>query len=499
MTDKLKIAIVHYHLRTGGVRRVIDNTLEALKGADIQPAIITGQAFESENSADIWGNTPIGVVSELQYSDNPGPGLDAKIVGKLMETARNLLGAVPDIWHFHNHSLGKNTALPSAVWMLAEKGYPMLLQIHDFAEDGRPELYNSLVENLTGNHDNEIGKPLYPRADHVHYALINSRDTEFVRQAGAGEHNVHLLPNPVSFGNAETADFFDKTINPESDMILYPTRAIRRKNVGEVLLWAALEGDDFQFGLTRGPKNPVHQRVYQQWVALAEEFKLPVEFELGEQPGADFERLIAGANSIITTSVTEGFGLCFLEPFLAGKPLCGRTLPEITRDFESRDIDIAHLYSTLRVPLELIGENKLKTLLKSTMSRYYANYRRDFTPEVLNRTLESFILNGGKTVDFGRLDETLQKVVITAVVNDKSLKKEISPAGLRFSGPQSVIDNRKRVIHEFSIEKYGERLSSLYKIISSSAREDTGTIDSLSSRSLLDSFLAPERFSLLKT
>ena len=38
----------------------------------------------------------------------------------------------------------------------------------------------------------------------------------------------------------------------------------------------------------------------------------------------DFAALLASAHALVTTSVAEGFGLAFLEPWLMGRPLAGR-------------------------------------------------------------------------------------------------------------------------------------------------------------------------------
>ena len=45
--------------------------------------------------------------------------------------------------------------------------------------------------------------------------------------------------------------------------------------------------------------------------------------------------MVAHAKAIVSTSVAEGFGLGFLEPWIFGKGLCGRDIPEITSDFPS--------------------------------------------------------------------------------------------------------------------------------------------------------------------
>lgn len=50
--------------------------------------------------------------------------------------------------HWHNHSLGKNTAAPGVIRSLAHEGWRILLQVHDFAEDNRPENYGWLVSAM---------------------------------------------------------------------------------------------------------------------------------------------------------------------------------------------------------------------------------------------------------------------------------------------------------------------------------------------------------------
>jgi glycosyltransferase involved in cell wall biosynthesis len=52
---------------------------------------------------------------------------------------------------------------------------------------------------------------------------------------------------------------------------------------------------------------------------------------------------------MITTSRREGFGMVFLEPWLFGKPVVGRNLPGVTRDFLDSGLILNHLYSSLPV------------------------------------------------------------------------------------------------------------------------------------------------------
>ncbi|NIO41528.1 MAG: hypothetical protein GTO41_15945, partial [Burkholderiales bacterium] len=149
--------------------------------------------------------------------------------------------------HAHNHSLGKNVLFPKALAVLARDGYSMLLQIHDFAEDFRPDNYGQLASALVDNAFERLPDALYPQALHVHYAVLNCRDREILRHAGVDPARLHWIPNAVAetdtLPNREAARN-ELTVRfgipAEARLLLYPVRGIRRKNLGETLMWSAL-------------------------------------------------------------------------------------------------------------------------------------------------------------------------------------------------------------------------------------------------------------------
>ena len=95
----------------------------------------------------------------------------------------------PDLWHIHNHSLGKNPSLTEAVALLAQSGERILLHPHDFAEDGRPGNYLSL---------SEVYQRAYPTGPNIHYAALNQRDRSFLAHMLEDSPSpVHLLANAV--------------------------------------------------------------------------------------------------------------------------------------------------------------------------------------------------------------------------------------------------------------------------------------------------------------
>ncbi len=463
----MNVAIVHYHARPGGVTRVVERAVESL-GDKAHCLFFTGEAARGETPLQ----KKIRVVPNLGYStDKNFQRLE------LLKRARGAFGGEPDLWHIHNHSLGKNPALTQEVTNLAMAGQKILLQIHDFSEDGRPDNYSNL---------RKLKKRLYPVAPHIHYAALNQRDFGFLKAAGIPDENLHLLPNSVSPLPEVDSSF----INQKSSMLyVYPCRAIRRKNIGELLLWSAAM-PEARFAITLAPKNPEVKPIYDAWVAFAAELELNVEFDAGAK--TPFHEMIAKADALITTSIAEGFGLAFLEPWLAGKPLVGRNLPEITSDFEENGLDLSNLYNRLSIPLTSnvwnIGAEFFQTLGKKMRASTGA-YGREWTPEVFEAAQTRLVQDG--TVDFGILDEEMQRTVIRAVKADPS----IFTAGLGDSS--AMIGNNKRVVEEsYDSAAYGEQLLSIYRALLGAK---PGTIEYADGEALLDAFLAPERFNLLRT
>lgn len=485
----MKVAIVHYHLRTGGVTRVIRNALAALAGRGVECAVLAGEP-PAEPSPE-W--ECVTVLDGLGYETAPISGSAPRFADRLEMAATGALGGAPDLWHIHNHSLGKNRFLPLAVGELARRGRRMLLHVHDFAEDGRPETFLFLLEGVGGGDPGRLAERLYPCAPHVHYGALNGRDHRFLADAGVPPAQLHLLPNAVGLdephGGRARAD------DGGSRLFIYPTRAIRRKNLGEFLLWAALaEGD--RFAVTRAPVNPAARPVYDRWVAFAAENGLPVDFDIAATTDVPFAALLQRATALVTTSVAEGFGLGFLEPWLVGRPLVGRDLPEITEQISSAGVDLSGLYGRLDVPLEWVGGDALRKRVAAAYGAHLAAYGRSPAPDDVGRALAAMCRRD--TVDFGCLDEPFQRQVITILREDRAARDRIRPLrpGAAADPSETVRRNAEVVGREFSLARYGERLVSIYEAVLAC---EPSAPESLSAKTLLDHFLDPARFNLLLT
>jgi len=474
----MKVASVHYHLRPGGVTSVILNTFKA-KPQGVEFLVLTG-----ESSPDF--KYPYRVIPGLQY-EQKRPNLDAnQLLIELKQAAKDYFGSSPDLWHFHNHSLGKNTLIPQVILKLAREKVPLLLHIHDFAEDGRPANYQLMLNTFAQGKPERLAQYLYPKAEHVHYAVLTSRDKSFLHKAGANSNQVHLLANPVEVDF--TLEKRERVLPQElSSFWLYPTRAIRRKNIGEFILLAML-CPDIVLATTRGPENPFFRPIFERWKNFVQTRNLNnVLFELALK--YDFVALLEKAKAIVSTSISEGFGLVFLEPWLKSKPLVGRDLPEITKDFKEKGLRL-DLYHRFSFPLDWLDQQYLRAKMTQVRQKQVQAYQISPSPSDFEEVWQSFVCD--QQIDFGRLDEELQQMVLDFLIKNPA-QKTIFPQPR--PEPKWIEHNQKIVQTEFGLSKYKTNLLTTYNQIIHSKCTD---VDSLDAVVLLKEFLAPHRFNFLK-
>jgi hypothetical protein len=66
--------------------------------------------------------------------------------------------------------------------------------------------------------------------------------------------------------------------------------------------------------------------------------------------------LLAISEAVMTTSIQEGFGYVFHEPWLAGKLVFGRNIAAVTCDFVAEGLNLDHLYDHLLIPMEWLDQ-----------------------------------------------------------------------------------------------------------------------------------------------
>ena len=301
-------------------------------------------------------------IKELDYDRYDSPGADILYQQVIQDFTKHEFHANNTLLHIHNHALGKNASWPLTVRMLTENGFRLLLQIHDFAEDYRPANYRHLAQNLEIDQPSKLAQKLYPQASGIFYAVLTHRDADVLRIAGVPEDRLLILPNTAAEFNQlprhnEVANKvrLQLGIPKDSKLVLYPVRGIRRKNIGELLLYASVSRKNTWYAITLAPQNPVERRWFDHWEKLAQRLQLRVLFDICGRDQPSFPYALAASNWLITTSVAEGFGMVFLETWLAGKQLIGRKLPGITDDFEAAGIKFDGLSDSFLVPISWIS------------------------------------------------------------------------------------------------------------------------------------------------
>lgn len=348
------------------------------------------------------------------------------------------------------------------------------MQIHDFAEDGRPLSYFSDDEYV---------------AD-CHYGVINSRDYNILLKAGLKKEGLHKIFNTIKSFN------FKSTGVTTKEFVLYPIRAIRRKNIGEAILLSLFFKNNETLAITLPPNSPADIKSYAGWRIFTKEKNLNIVFEAGVTH--EFSELLMSSKFMITTSITEGFGFSFLEPWTAKKILWGRKLPDICHDFEKNNIQLDHLYTKLNVPVEWIGRERLYEKWKSCILIKSGIFDLNLDEKTITTSFGKVTSND--LIDFGLLDEAFQKMIISRVLADRtdrerliSLNPYLSDPGYVSNKEVLIQNNMKAVMLNYNKTIYKEKLIEIYsRVVNSSVRQ------SIDKEILISCFFKPETFSLLK-
>lgn len=461
------IALLHYHLLRGGVSSVLRHQAELLQQAGYQVLIITGEA--PAESLDI----PVAVLPLLAYdsvrshTDNVEESPEALARG-IQDAMQRHWGRLADVLHVHNPLLRKNRLLLPALEVLQKQEINLLLQNHDFAEDFRPDVYN--------------GDQNYP--EHCHYGVINRRDYSFLHRAGLKHEGLHFLPNavlPLKFTNGLKRRRF-----------VYPVRAIRRKNIGEALFLSLFLPKGATLAITLPPASTSPDLPYYEfWKRLAKELSLPVEFEVGLRESiAD---IMGTAQAVLTTSVKEGFGFSFLEPWTADVAVLGRRIGPICADFERDGIQFPGLYDSLDIPMAYLSPPLLRKKLEQVLSEIYTAYHVEIEGHTL-KTLTDDIFSK-EVFDFGKLDEEFQMDIIEMAASNSIARQDIidinpfleTLASWDIQAQKDTVQtNKELVLFHYSMEHALNQLQMTYTRVTSSPIEHR-----LSKSVLLDLFLDP--------
>lgn len=429
----MKLIIIHHHLNPGGVTRIIESQVSSLRkkhpGLDIR--LLTAQVPKPKVFEDL--GVRIILNEDLDYLQNKEIKTDqAMAVMERLNAFFDEQFTSDCLVHVHNLNLGKNPVLTLALSQRAAKGLNLVNHTHDFAED-RPANMSFLKRVIEGLMKKNLHDVLYPGYNNYHYAVLNTFDYNRLEEEGIGKKNITLLPNPVHFEKREdqSREEARKAVAKHIDLdlskkiITYPVRVIRRKNIGELVLFSVLFRDRANWLVTQPPKNPVEIEFYQQWKTFCKNHDIALTFEAGTK--ANFENLLTASDICITTSVREGFGMVFLEPWLLDTPVMGRNISYVTADLVENGIEFPLLYN--------------KVLISHKNREYdFAELEQEQQMEFLASLLKS----SDKRENLLKMNPDLTK-----------LFEQVS---------QKTINHNKEIIRQkYSLENYANRLDEIYK------------------------------------
>ncbi|HLO60606.1 MAG TPA: hypothetical protein VK179_17785 [Bacteroidales bacterium] len=426
----MEVAILHYHLNPGGVTRVIE---AQVKGLLTQPGKLKLSLISGTSGQNFHEPMPVHTSDLLFYNeDDDCPEDILHKVNSVIDFLKRVT-TKRTVLHCHNINLGKNPVLTLAIYELALQGYRILNHIHDFPED-RPANLSRLGQYVAAHGSESASEVLYPSLSNYHYAVLTMCDYERIALKDISPSRIHLLPNCVmpsgkEAGRAHTSGI-RKTlgIDPGKILCTYPVRAIARKNIGELVLLAALFKDSCRFAITLAPLNPLEIPLYSNWKAFCESRGIPVIFEAAEK--VNFNKLLASSDFCISTSIREGFGMTFLEPWQAGVPVIGRELPCVINDLKAKGLIFPRLYPAVLVSV------------------------------------------GNEPVDFGHLSAGNQELIVQGIMGNTAARQQIvtdNPFLENFFDPVSpeIIENNRSVIQQhFSADQYGRELFRIYREVS---------------------------------
>jgi glycosyltransferase involved in cell wall biosynthesis len=140
-----------------------------------------------------------------------------------------------------------------------------------------------------------------------------------------------------------------------------------------------------------------------------------------------FEEIMQASDICITTSVMEGFGMVYLEPWLMDVPVVGRNLPNVTVDLIQAGIEFPLLYNSVLVE--------------------YKGSRLDFAAMPMNDQMAY-----------------IQHIVENIILQKDLFSQNPFMENLLTSFDIRIIEKNKSIIRKnFSLENYARRLERIYQ------------------------------------
>jgi hypothetical protein len=266
----------------------------------------------------------------------------------------------------------------------------------------------------------------------VHYAVINEMDYNALRATEIPDESIHLLIDPlpdapvsgadkpsrdrIAAGLAAYASDAGQSFDPDSRLLLYPIRTIRRKNVLEAAVLSRLIEDANLIVTLPGVSDA--ERPYSELIQYVYAHGLVTGvWGIGRQEhryGLSFDDLTHGCDLIVSTSVQEGFGLLFINALRWQVPLFARRLPILDGIAPVFDGYPVSFYDQFVVPTSTPSVRSMTAYLRMRYEERLDSLESAL-PDAARARLEGQIeeLLTDTTIDFSFLPPQMQVTVLT--------------------------------------------------------------------------------------
>lgn len=410
-----KLVVVHYHFRAGGVRRVMELLLPELARHFQNITLVGGESPEAQ-----WGREMKRKIPRLRFVINPAfgysdAGSPARMRVDIREVLRQAAGPGTLIWA-HNLSLGRNMILAGELAVhSACTGTRLISHHHDFWCDHRwarwPEMRAQGFRTLS-----DVASAAFAADARVLHVGINSSD---VRLLSRHMKSTAWLPNPASVearpGGVATARarrWLRGELGGDAPAWVYPARFLRRKNFAEAILLARWLSPDAWLVTTGGISSPGEAAYAGRLIEAARRGRWRVRFGIlagRESRGPSVPELLCAAESVVMTSIQEGFGFPYLEGAGLGCRVIARKLPAIQPDLDAFGLGLPGLYDEVLIPPGLFDA-------KAEFLRQQSGFRgwKSLLPGPCRALAEAprYLSDPGSPVPFSRLTVEAQLEVL---------------------------------------------------------------------------------------
>jgi glycosyltransferase involved in cell wall biosynthesis len=429
----LKLVIVHYHLRPGGVRRIIElgtpHLLRAFKGVIKSVTLAAGEAPDAHWARLFQtqlGTMPVEffIKPDFGYLTEQNSGVPAPIhMARLRQALARLLagsGANNCLVWAHNLGLARNLRLTRELaGACADHGIRLIAHHHDWWFDNRwqrwPEMRRAGFRTLQ-----ETAEAVFPNLANVFHVAINQADSRILHRHFS--RHSEWLPNladperpPTPARVRAARAWLRDQLDAEAPVWLMPTRLLRRKNVAEALLltrWLRPSA----WLVTTGSVSSADERAYAQQLAAAASARgWPLRLGIlqgDESVKPSVAELLAASETVLLTSIQEGFGLPYVEAAAASRPLIARLLPNIAPDLAKFGFRFPQSYHELMVDPRLFdwsAERRRQIELFRALRNKLPQACKDFVEPPLLVTS----LTAPRAIGYGRLTLSAQLEILS--------------------------------------------------------------------------------------